>query len=44
MFIAFGLILGAVGGVFAGQPSLGLGIGLGLGLLATIALALADRR
>jgi hypothetical protein len=44
VFVAGGLILGAVGGIVGGQPSLGLGVGLGLGLLATIVLALVDRR
>lgn len=44
MFVAFGLIGGAVAGVLAGQPSLGLLAGLGLGVLAAIILALRDRR
>jgi hypothetical protein len=44
VFIAGGLVLGAVGGIIAGQPSAGLAAGLGLGVLATIVLAVADRR
>ena len=43
IFIALGLVLGAVGGVLAGQPSIGLFTGLGLGVLATIVLAVRDR-
>ncbi len=44
VFIAGGLVLGAVGGILAGQPSIGLAAGLGLGILSAIVLALADRR
>lgn len=44
IFIALGLVLGAIGGVIAHQPSLGLLAGLGLGVLAAIAMALRDRR
>jgi hypothetical protein len=44
IFIAAGLVLGAVGGAIAGQASLGLLAGLGLGIAAAIVLAIADRR
>jgi uncharacterized membrane protein YhhN len=44
IFIAFGLVAGAVGGMLAGQPSVGLLAGLGVGLLAAILLAVRDRR
>lgn len=44
IFIALGLIGGAVGGVAAGQPSVGLLTGLGAGVLASIMLAVRDRR
>ena len=38
------LVAGAVGGMLAGQPSVGLLAGLGVGLLAAILLAVRDRR
>ncbi|MEI6486921.1 MAG: hypothetical protein WCO11_11720 [Sphingomonadales bacterium] len=44
VFVAFGLIGGAIAGVIVGQPSLGLLAGLGLGVAAAILIALADRR
>jgi hypothetical protein len=44
VFVALGLIGGAIAGVIAGQPSIGLLAGLGLGVLAAISLALRDRR
>jgi uncharacterized membrane protein YhhN len=44
IFIALGLVLGAVGGVLAHQPSLGLLAGLGVGVIAAIVLAVRDRR
>lgn len=44
IFIAAGLVLGAVAGVVLGQPSLGLVGGLALGVAAAVALAVADRR
>jgi len=37
-------VAGAVGGMLAGQPSVGLLAGLGVGLLAAILLAVRDRR
>ncbi|WP_017669390.1 hypothetical protein [Sandarakinorhabdus sp. AAP62] len=44
IFIAFGLVAGAVGGTLVGQPSIGLLAGFGVGVVATILLALRDRR
>jgi len=44
VLIAGGLVLGAVGGIIAGQPSVGLAAGLGLGIVLAIVLAFADRR
>lgn len=44
VFIALGLVLGAIAGIMAGQPSIGLLGGLGVGVAAAIALALRDRR
>ncbi|WP_164155918.1 hypothetical protein [Sandarakinorhabdus rubra] len=44
IFIAAGLVLGVVGGVVVGQPSLGLLAGLVLGVVAAIVLVMADRR
>jgi uncharacterized membrane protein YhhN len=44
IFIAFGLVAGTIGGMLVGQPSIGLLTGLGVGLVATILLALRDRR
>ena len=44
VFVAFGLVGGAIVGILAGEPSLGLLSGLGLGVLAAIILVLRDRR
>ena len=44
IFIAAGLVLGAIAGWASGEPSLGLIVGLGVGVLAAIVLAVGDRR
>jgi phage-related minor tail protein len=44
IFIAFGLVAGAIGGMVAGEPSMGLLAGLGIGVSAAILLAVRDRR
>ncbi len=43
IFIALGALLGAVTGVFLGQPSIGLLSGFALGVLVAVALWLRDR-
>ena len=42
--IAGAIIVGAVGGIVAGQPSIGFLAGAALGLLIALALWLKDRR
>ena len=42
--LAAAIILGAVGGVVAGQPSIGFLTGTGVGLVLLLALWLRDRR
>jgi hypothetical protein len=44
IFIAFGLLFGAIGGVFIDQPSAGMVTGLGIGAAIAVAVWLFDRR
>lgn len=44
IFIAFGLLLGAIGGVVMDQPSAGMVIGLGIGAAIALVVWLFDRR
>lgn len=44
VFIALGLVLGAIVGVALGQPSIGLIAGFGSGVALAVLLALRDRR
>lgn len=44
IFIAFGLLLGAVGGVVMDQPSAGMVIGLGIGASIAVIVWLFDRK
>jgi RsiW-degrading membrane proteinase PrsW (M82 family) len=43
-FIALSVLVGAIVGVAAGQPSLGTVIGFGVGVLVSLLLWLWDRR
>ena len=43
-FLAAAVLLGATGGVLAGQPSIGLVAGMAVGLLLLGAVWLIDRR
>jgi UDP-N-acetylmuramyl pentapeptide phosphotransferase/UDP-N-acetylglucosamine-1-phosphate transferase len=44
VFIALGLLVGAVAGLAAGQSSMGMVIGLGVGATIAIILWLGDRK
>jgi hypothetical protein len=44
IFIAFGLLLGAIGGVVMDQPSAGMVIGLGIGAAIAVIVWLFDRK
>ncbi len=44
IFIAFGLLLGAIGGVVMDQPSAGMVIGLGIGAAIALIVWLFDRK
>ena len=43
-FLAAAILLGVLGGVLLGEPSLGFLVGLGAGLVALGAVWLAERR
>lgn len=42
--ITTGILLGAIGGIVAGQPSIGFLVGLGLGIAIALLLWWKDRR
>jgi hypothetical protein len=44
IFIALGLLLGAIAGVVMDQPSAGMVIGLGIGAAIALAVWLIDRK
>jgi hypothetical protein len=44
IFIALGLLVGAIGGVVMNQPSAGMVIGLGFGVVIAVAVWLIDRK
>lgn len=44
IFIAFGLLIGAIGGVVMDQPSAGMVIGLGIGAAIAVIVWLFDRK
>lgn len=44
IFIALGLLVGAIGGVVVNEPSLGMVTGLGVGAAIALAVWIIDRR
>lgn len=44
IFIALGLLIGAIGGIAMNQPSAGMVIGLGVGSAIAIVIWLQDRK
>jgi hypothetical protein len=44
IFIAIGLLLGAIAGVALDQPSAGMVIGMGIGVAVAVAVWLLDRK
>jgi hypothetical protein len=44
IFIAFGLLIGAIGGVAMDQPSAGAVIGMGIGIIIAVVVWIIDRK
>ncbi len=44
IFVALGLLLGAMGGIVLGQPSLGMVAGLGIGSAIALVIWFVDRK